>query len=458
MPDPSTILIADDDDEYRTLIAKGLEKVGYRTLKAIDGKAAIDLMQTVHIDCIVTDLQMPKADGIAVLRAARAHTPPLPTVIVTAYGTVESAVEAMHLGAIDYAIKPVDLDDLHTCVLQALERGRMFGEADGEEGFGGLLGVSEAMLDVYDQIRRVAPFKSTVLVDGESGTGKELVTRAIHNLSPYRDGPFVAVNCSAMPRDLVESQLFGHEKGAFTGAVAAQEGIFEAADGGTLFLDEIGELPLEAQSKLLRVLEDRQVVRLGSNKPLEINVRLLAATNVDLQQAAQAGRFRLDLYYRLNVLGISLPPLRQRREDIPLLVRTFLDRFAQENGVSPRDVAPAVLEALQAHDWPGNVRELKNISERLAVMAKDETVQVTDLSPEYRQHIPAAEGDGVEGTVLPDTSVLEGLSLEEIERAVILRTLEQTEGNRTRAAELLGISLRTMQRKLKEYEGENRQA
>lgn len=447
-PQRPTVLVADDDPDYRAIIVRSLKKSGYRILSAADGAEAAQLLATRPVDCVVTDLKMSGVDGIGLLQAAMARTPPVPTVIVTAYATVETAVEAMRLGAVDYAVKPVDLDDLHTCVLQALERGQMLQAEDADEGFGGLTGASEAMQEVYDQVRRVAPFKSTVLVCGESGTGKELVTRAIHNLSPFASGPFVAVNCSAIPKELVESQLFGHEKGAFTGAVTARKGVFEAADGGSLFLDEIGELPAAAQAKLLRVLEDRRVVRLGSNEPLEVNVRLLAATNVDLQAEAAEGRFRLDLFYRLNVLSIALPPLRQRREDIPMLVNAFLDRFAHDNGVPARRVEPRVVNCLLAHDWPGNVRELKNLCERLAVMAKDETIRMGDLPAELRQ------GADTEAEV-PDTSAFAGMALDQIEKAVILRTLEQTEGNRTQAAELLGISLRTLQRKLKEYGSED---
>ena len=312
-----------------------------------------------------------------------------------------------------------------------------------ETGFGGLLGASPAMQEVFDQIRRVAPFRSTVLITGATGTGKELVAQAIHALSACSNGPFIPVNCSALPRDLVESQLFGHEKGAFTGAATLHRGFFEAADGGTLFLDEIGELSPESQAKLLRVLEDQQVLRLGSTRPISVNVRLLAATNADPQAAVQDGCLREDLYYRVNALAISLPPLRGRPRDIPLLVRVFLDRFARENGVPPREIAAEVLECLMAHSWPGNVRELKNLTERLAVMATEETIQVSDLPGELRQ-LAGAPG--------PAESVerFSTLNMEELEKAVIQRELEQAGGNRTQAARLLGFSLRTLQRKLKD--------
>ena len=346
-------------------------------------------------------------------------------------------------------LKPLETEDLQTCVHQALERRLMLAGclADNQEnsGFGGLLGTSPAMQDMLDQIRRAAPFKSTVLITGESGTGKELVARAIHALSPCKDGPFLAVNCSALPHELVESQLFGHEKGAFTGAASMHRGFFEAADGGTLFLDEVGDLPLEAQAKLLRVLEERQVTRLGSTRSLPVDVRLLAATNTHLQEGMRQGRFRQDLYYRLDVLAISLPPLRQRRADIPLLIRIFLDSFGRDNSLPPREIAADAVDCLAAYAWPGNVRELKNICERLAIMTRNQTIQVSDLPASIRQQDEAAP------SFFSEAPAISPLNIEEIEKATIHRAMAQTQGNRTQAAELLGISLRTLQRKLKEY-------
>ena len=453
-----TILVAEDDADYRAAIVRILQEQDHDILQAEDGTQALEILHREAVDAVVTDLEMPGARGLDVLRAAAAQTPPVPAVIVTGYGTASTAVEAMKLGAVDYVLKPVDPQDLQTCVHQALERRRMLLGAQSIEtaedettGFGGLLGTSSAMQEVFDQIRRAAPFKSTVLISGESGTGKELVARAIHALSACKDGPFLAVNCSALPHELVESQLFGHEKGAFTGATSMHRGYFESADGGTLFLDEIGDLPIEAQAKLLRVLEEREVTRLGSTRSISVNVRLLAATNTHLQVRVQERSFREDLYYRLNVLSISLPPLRERWEDIPLLVRVFLDRFAQENGVPARDIAPAGLDILVAHSWPGNVRELKNITERLAIMARGETIQISDLPPELRDTVDAA------GPAAP-VETFSTLNMEEIERATIRRALEQTQGNRTQAAQLLGISLRTLQRKLRDYGDESAEA
>ena len=444
-----TILVCDDDGDYRQAIVRALQQEDHQVIAASDGTSGLQRLAEEAVDIVVTDLQMPGADGIEILRAATALSPPVPVLIMTGYASAETAVEAMKLGALDYIIKPVDMQDLQLGVHQALQRRRMFQGGQGEvEEFGGLLGASMAMHDVYEQIRRVAPFKSTVLVTGESGTGKELVTRAIHALSPVNTGPFIAVNCSAMPRELIESQLFGHEKGSFTGATGLHKGFFEAADGGTLFLDEIGDLPLDAQAKMLRVLEDRQITRLGGTRPVEVNVRLVAATNVDLLQAVHERQFREDLYYRLNVLRITLPPLRDRREDIPLLVRVFLDQFAQENGVPARDIDPEALSFMQIFTWPGNVRELKNITERLAVMARGETIQCADLPNEVRgEEGPSSASD----LDIDPLAGLAGLSIDQIEQAVIRRTLEHTDNNRTHAAQILDISLRTLQRKLKEY-------
>ncbi len=446
-----TILVCEDDRTYRAIVVHALEEEDHVVLEANDGREAMQILATQEVDAVVTDVQMPNIDGLAVLRAASARTPPIPVLVMTGFATIESTVEAMKLGALDYLTKPVDLHDLQIGVHQAMERRRMLRAADDgdEEGFGGLLGTSPLMQQLFEQIRRVAPFKSNVLIIGESGTGKELVSRAIHVLSPYRSGPFIAINCSALPRDLIESQLFGHEKGAFTGATARHQGFFEAANGGTLFLDEISELPLESQAKLLRVLESRRVMRLGSTSPVEVNVRLLAATNANLQQTVDDDRFREDLYYRLNVLRIALPILRERSEDIPLLARIFLDRFAKDNDVSPRPINPQVIEKMQAYHWPGNVRELKNMCERLAVMAREDIIQLADLPAEFNAHTATAP--------LPTANLdaLSGMTLELIEKTVITRTLEQTNGNRTRAAKTLGISLRTLQRKIKEYNSED---
>ena len=444
-----TVLVVSDDAESLSATATALSSAGHRVLTAADLEQAGSHLESGDVDVVVADTQVRAADAFDVLRLASARVPPAPVVVLTAYGTVEDAVEAMKLGALDYVVKPLDGEDLQTCVHQALERRRMLaGEEETQEeitGFGGLLGSSQAIQGVIDQIRRVAPFKSTVLISGESGTGKELVARAIHALSAYAQGQLMAVNCSALHRDLVESELFGHEKGAFTGATTSRKGLFEAAEGGTLFLDEIGDLALETQAKLLRTMEDRQVMRLGSTTPISVNLRLLAATNTDLEAAVRDARFREDLYYRLNVLSIELPPLRERPEDIPVLFRMFLDRFAEENGLPPKAIAPRALSCLEVYGWPGNVRELKNTAERLAVETRLDVIEAADLPAPIRG--PLGAQDTVPGRRVPFL----GLTLSEIEAAAIRGALEHTRGNRTHAAKLLGISLRTLQRKLKEY-------
>ncbi len=449
------VLVACEDAQFLIAASGALRQEGHRVLEANNGQAALDALEAEPIDAVLADLRMPVVDGMEVLRVATAKVPPVPVVLLADFGTVERAVEAMKLGAVDYVVKPVDIKDLQTCVHQALERRRMLvgtGEAGRQEeitGFGGLLGTSRAMETVFDQIRLVAPFKSTVLITGESGTGKELVARAIHALSAYGRGPFIAINCGALPRDLVESELFGHAKGAFTGATSARQGLFEAADGGTLFLDEIGNLALEAQAKLLRVIEERHVTHLGSTQPTPVHVRLLAATNADLEVFVQERSFREDLYHRLNVLNIGLVPLRERSEDVPLLVRVFLDRFAEENDLPAKDVTLQTLALMEAYAWPGNVRELKNLVERLAITAPGQTIQVEDLPDRIRN----AAG-GMDATTSEESALsFIGMTLEGVERMVIRQTLVHTEGNRTAAAKMLGISLRTLQRKLKEYGG-----
>ena len=454
LPDPTlhgTILLADSDPDTLTRIGVVLQQEGHRILQATEGQEAIEILQQEPVDVALVDQKIPGVNSLNVLRTACAKVPPVPVIMMAAYGSVEDAVQAVKLGALDYIVKPLDVKDLQTSVHQALERRRMLVGVKVEEftGFGGLLGASQAMLGVFDQIRRAAPFRSTVLITGESGTGKELAARAIHALSTCSSGPFVAVNCSALPRELVESQLFGHEKGAFTGAFARHAGLIEAASGGTLFLDEIGDLALDTQAKLLRVIEDRQVLHVGATGTIPVNVRLLVATNTDLDAAMQKRLFREDLYYRLNVLSIYLPPLRDRREDIPMLLQTFLDRFAEENGLQKRQVSPEALTCLMAYDWPGNVRELKNLAERLTVASIHEVIQTTHLPAGFRNlHL---QSESLDRETNQDNLSFIGMTMAEIEEMVIRRTLEHTGGNRTRAARMLDISLRTLQRKLKEY-------
>ncbi len=444
------VCVADDRPQHLSVVTNILRETGYfNVFEAANGTVAERLIREENLDVVVIAIQM--AGGRQLLRTAVTTTPPLPVVIVAEYSTVNQAVSAMRLGVVNYVLKPIDANDLLTAVHQAFERKQMLdpvSAAHGKEiGFGGLLGTSAAMQAVFDQIRRAAPFKSTVLITGESGTGKELVAGAIHTLSTVSNGPFVAVNCSALPIDLVESMFFGHEKGSFTGATHEREGFFEAAHNGTLFLDEIGGLSMQSQTKLLRALEEQKVRRLGATHPLEVNARVVAASNANLPDAIRLGQFREDLYYRLNVFPINVPPLRERKSDIPLLVRVFADRFAVQNGVTHIEIADHYLQIMAEYDWPGNVRELKNVAERLVIFCSSSTSEICE--EDIMSIMPISCISSVDTQNLgPDFGQR---TLDEHERELILKTLERTGGIRTRAAAILGISLRTLQRKLKQY-------
>ncbi len=448
-PLPDRVFVADSNPKHLAVVTQILRESGCdEVVEATDATVAERLLKTQSPDVAVIDIKMP--GGMQLLRTAIRLTPPLPVVIFTSYTTVKQAVQAMRLGAVDYVIKPVDANDLLTAVHRALERKRMLAPSSAEQvdartGFGGLLGTSSAMQGVFDQIRRAAPFKSTVLITGESGTGKELVASAIHALSAVNNGPFVAINCSALPLELAESELFGHEKGSFTGATQAQKGLFEAAHDGTLFLDEIGDLEMQVQTKLLRVLEEQKIRRLGATQLIDANVRVVIASNADLTAAVRRGNFREDLYYRLNVIRISVPPLRDRKSDIPLLVRTFVERFADQNGIIPVEIADQCLDRMAEYDWPGNVRELKNAVERLVIYAADRNAAIGEQDIE--SILPIAPPDDSESQ-RPD---FVPRRLDEVEREMILDTLMHTGGNRTQGAAILGISLRTLQRKLIQY-------
>ena len=448
-PLPGRVFVADSNPKHLAIVTSILRESGYdEVVEETDGTVAERLLKTQSLDVAVIDIKMP--GGMQLLRTAIRLTPPLPVVIFTSYTTVKQAVQAMRLGAVDYVVKPVDANDLLTAVHRALERKRMLALSSAEQveaktGFGELLGTSSAMQGVFDQIRRAAPFKSTVLITGESGTGKELVASAIHALSTVSNGPFVAINCSALPLELAESELFGHEKGSFTGATQAQKGLFEAAHDGTLFLDEIGDLEMQVQTKLLRVLEEQKIRRLGATQLIGVNVRVVVASNADLTAAVRRGRFREDLYYRLNVIRISVPPLRDRKSDIPLLVRTFVERFADQNGIIPVEIADQCLDRMAEYDWPGNVRELKNAVERLVIYAADRNAAIGEQDIE--SILPITPPDDSESQRLDFVP----RRLDEMEREMILDTLVHTGGNRTQGAAILGISLRTLQRKLIQY-------
>jgi DNA-binding NtrC family response regulator len=366
--------------------------------------------------------------------------------MVTAHGTVDSAVSALQLGAFDYLTKPVKPEELTHRIRQAIEKqsmaeeiARLHAQIKDRRGLGKMIGQCDAMRKVFERIQLVADTNSTVLIVGESGTGKELAARAVHEHSKRCTRPFLPVNCAAIPDTLIESELFGHEKGAFTGAISRREGLFQAAAGGTLFIDEIGELQLGLQSKLLRAIEDKRILPVGSTREVEVDVRLVAATNRDLKQRVDAGQFREDLYYRLRVVELVLPPLRERREDIPLLVRHFIDQIAPDNNRPVRDITPEALEAIQAYTWPGNVREQRNTLESIIVLSLKDRIELADLPP----HVTGAK---------PFQSILKsGMTLSELEREAIRRGLEEHNGHRARTAEALGISVRTLQRKIQEY-------
>jgi DNA-binding NtrC family response regulator len=447
MSTQETILVVEDKPNEREAMARLLRMEGYSVSAAANPKEANGYIDDC-VDLVISDLRMGEHSGLDLLRFWRTRRPGVPFIMVTAYGEVDSAVEAMKLGAQDYLNKPVNPEELLMLVersLAASQQARTIEQLrerlDERLGFEKIIGCSKVMLDVFDQARRAARVESTVLITGESGAGKELIAEAIHHNSPRKEGPFVTVNMAAVPENLVESELFGHAKGSFTGATAARVGRFESANGGTLFIDEIGDFALTSQAKLLRVLENRTVTPIGSNDDLEVDVRVVAATSRNLEQMVQEQEFREDLYYRLNVVTLCLPPLRERRDDIPLLIHHFLDTLSEAAGRPKLSLDPELLRFLEQHPWPGNVRQLRNCLESMVVLARNETITMDDLpttldsvnQPSEELEIPAHT------------------TLEELERAAVEQTLDRFEGNRTHAAEELGISVRTLQRRLKDW-------
>jgi two-component system, NtrC family, response regulator AtoC len=446
-----TILIVDDERNTREGLQRALQD-RYDVLLAEDSQKAVQTLESTPVDVMLTDLRMPGVDGMGLLRRAMSLSTPPVCIMMTAYGSIENAVQAMQAGAHHYITKPVNLDELELVIQRALHSRRLETEnvnlheqIDHKFGLENLIGESPAMQQVFETIRQVAPSRATVLITGETGTGKELIAKAIHNLSPRKNAAFIAVHAAALPTSLLESELFGHEKGAFTGAVERRIGRFELADGGTLFLDEVGELEPQMQVKLLRVLEERAFERVGGAKTLEVDVRLVAATNKQLKKLVTEGKFRDDLFYRLSVVTVDLPPLRERRDDIPLLVRAFLDEFSRENSKQVRELTPEALNVLLAYDWPGNVRELRNAIEQMVVLARTERLTVRD--------VPAAIRGGTDLTRI--NVVRTGMTVEDAERQLIVQALKEMDGNRTKAAQKIGISRRTLHRKLKEYGLEN---
>ena len=441
------VLVADDEVNMRWVLERALTKAGYDVETVEDGQLAIDRALAERPDLVLLDLKMPKRDGLSVLRKLKEHYPDLLIVMMTAHGSTATAVEAMKAGAHDYLMKPFDIDELLITVSKAFEVEKLREQVDylkGEVQNGGwqLVGNSAVMQAVKHLAERVSPTPATVLIQGESGTGKELVAHAIHTLSPRLDGPFIRVNCAALTETLLESELFGHEKGAFTGAHARKKGRFELADGGTLFLDEIGELSFNVQAKLLRVLQDLTFERVGGEKSIKVDVRIIAATNRDLLKEAQEGRFREDLYYRLSVFPVSVPPLREHREDIPSLVEHFLKKL--ESYGRSKALGPGVLNQLMAYGWPGNVRELENVVERMVIISQGVEIGL-DALPSF--NLPIKEESNLGHFVLPQ----EGISLEDLEKSFLEQAMEQTGGNQSQAAKRLGLSRHAFIYRLDKY-------
>ncbi|MDB5972580.1 MAG: sigma-54-dependent Fis family transcriptional regulator [Hydrocarboniphaga sp.] len=445
-----TILVVDDEPRLREVIASALEDLGYRTVIAESGEAAIRLIETEDIDLVLTDLRMPQMDGRELMHQVRRNWPGMPIVVMTAYSTVKDAVQMIKDGAFDYVSKPFEIDELSATIANALrlyealrDNLRLRKELEGRYRFDSLIGSSPPFRRVIEAIGEVCESRANVLLTGESGTGKEVAARAIHFNSARRAGPFVAINCAAIPEGLLESELFGHVKGAFTGAVSARPGRFVQADGGTIFLDEIGDMPIAIQAKILRVLQDRTVEAVGGTHSRLVDVRIVAATNKNLRESVRNGSFRNDLYYRLNVFPIELPPLRERRDDVALLVRHFLQEMAKTSDRPMPDFTPAALKLMEAYEWPGNIRELQNCVERAVIVAKNGRVEVGDLSHDL--HFPAMKNARESNSIPGDLDA----ELERIERRFVLDALQRTHGVQVQAAEILGITERSLWHRVK---------
>jgi DNA-binding NtrC family response regulator len=448
------VLVVDDEESQRTTLASMIGLWGYTVETAADGQEALEKLDSFPARAIVTDLKMPRMDGLELLQRLKSQGSSPPVIMLTAHGDLETHITAIHdLGAFWFLEKPVRSPALRLLLERALQQGHLVEHAErlerqlsGRGLLGEMVGTSRKMREVFALVQQVAPSRAAVLITGESGTGKELAARAIHLLSPRRSAPFVAINCAAMPDTLMESELFGHEKGAFTGAVERRAGCFELAQNGTVLLDEIGDMPIATQAKLLRVLEDGRVRRLGGKGEIQLDVRVIAATNSPLDAALKEGRFREDLYYRLNVFPIPLPPLRERKEDLAVLVSALIEDLNHKHSTKVTDVSPALLDRLQAHAWPGNVRELRNVLERAVILAGEGTLEPGHLPPGFGG-APAQRPTSNSG----ELHIPVGYTIEQAERSLIEMTLEHTRNNKTRAAEILGISQKTLFNKLKEY-------
>ena len=446
----ATILIVDDEKNIRSGLALAFQDENYDTLEAENGEEAWNIINKKSVDLVITDLRMPVMSGFELLKKISSAYPTIPVIVLTGHGSIEDAVEAMHDGAIDFFTKPVDLDHLILTAGKALEHSSVLKqnqslkseikELKQKHGYSRIIGKSAAITRLMDTVAQVAPTRASVLITGESGTGKELVADALHELSPRASKPFIKVHCASLSPTLLESELFGHEKGAFTGAVSQKKGRFELADGGSIFLDEIGEIDLATQVKILRVLQERSFERVGGEETIKVDVRIIAATNRNLEEEVKKGTFREDLYYRLNVVHINVPPLRERKEDIPLLIASFIKTFNEEDGKSVEGFTPAARKLLLAYSWPGNIRELRNVVESCVVMARGKWIDENELPEQITSASKQSE-----------LSIKLGTTLSDAERQLIISTIDYCQGNKTKAAEVLGIGRKTLHRKLQEY-------
>jgi len=441
------LLIVDDERNIREGLQKALSTDGYEVELAADGREAMEKIEEGDIDLIITDLKMPNISGDELMKAALEQYPYLPVIILTGHGTIENAVEAMRNGAYDYITKPLNIDKLSLIVKRALENSslkrqnrELLNQLKKKYSFENIIGKSSAMKKVFETIELVAPSRANVLIYGESGTGKEVIADAIHHNSPRRDKPYVKVHCAALPETLLESELFGHEKGSFTGAIARKRGRFELAHTGTIFLDEVGEINQQTQVKLLRVVQEREFERVGGEQSIKVDVRIISATNKNLKKEIDKGNFREDLYYRLDVVSIHVPPLRERRDDIPLMAHKFIEEFSIENNKQIEGITNGALQALMNYKWPGNVRELRNVIESIVVLTRSKIITEQDL-PTY-----ILAKDEQESLKIPA-----GSSLKEAEKKLIMFTLQNTGGNKSKASEILKIGRKTLHRKLSEY-------
>jgi two-component system response regulator AtoC len=449
------ILIADDELNMLLVLEAMLKKEGYEVITASDGFEALNILHEKDIAVVVTDLKMPKLDGLGLLARVVKEYPSIPVIMITAHGTVETAVTALKKGAFDYITKPFEQEDLKTIIHKAfktytLNEDELFAEADDIDRFD-IIGTSTEMLKIYDIIKRVAPTTTSILITGETGTGKELIANAIHRNSPRKDDPFIKINCAAIAENLLESELFGYEKGAFTGAVNRKPGRFELAHKGTLFLDEVGELPKDMQVKLLRVIQDQEFERVGGLRTIKVDVRLITATNRDLLQDVKKNRFREDLYYRLNVLPIPIPPLRERKEDIPMLTDYFLDKFNKKLSRNILNVEQDVREAFLMYEWPGNIRELENLLERLVLLAQDDTLRIEDLPSEIESSDETLSATDLRTPGKSFKEIIKSKTAE-IEKQMIITALDDCGGNVSKAASRLGLSRKGLQLKMIKYD------